>query len=241
MTVLRTLACLMLFTVGAQAGSKEYAVTAAVSRSYYVQVSSQGKSVFGLMVFHGAVYEGNLRTAVTSYYEPLFRELTEEFPLAVVYPHGSRGRCPWDKALVCWPMSMPWEDAPFIAEIVERVGREQGVTRWLALGISNGGYFLASAIESGETLPFEAVVSCIGGKGWNRALNLRWTPPLTILAGTRDGETLPSARELHAELQAAGYAKKAPLRFVEFDGGHEIPEGILKTELRRLLNKLRSR
>lgn len=193
------------------------------------------------MVFHGAVYEGTLRAAVTSYYEPLFKELTEEFPLAVVYPQGTRGRCPWDKALVCWPMSTPWEDSAFISEVVGRVGKEHGVTRWLALGISNGGYYLASAIASGETLPFEAVVSCIGGKGWNRPLNLRWTPPLTILAGARDGEPLTSARELHAELKVAGYEKKAPLRYVEFDGGHEIPEALLKTELRRILNGFRAR
>lgn len=231
----------MLITAWAQAGTSEYAVKATVSRPYHVQVSTRGKAAFGLMVFHGAIYDGNLRAAVTSYYEPLFKELTEEFPLAVVYPQGTRGRCPWDKALVCWPMNTPWDDAAFIGEVVERVRKEHGATRWLALGISNGGYFLASSIASGEALPFEAVVSCIGGKGWNRALNLRWTPPLTILAGARDGEPLASARELHAELKAAGYEKKAPLRYVEFDGGHEIHEAVLKTELRRLLNELRSR
>lgn len=234
-----TMACLALFAAGARAG--EYAVTTQVSRPYHVQASTRGKAAFGLMVFHGAVYEGNLRASVTSYYQPLFKELTEEFPLAVVYPHGTRGRCPWDKALVCWPMNTPWDDAAFIGEVAERVRKEHGVTRWLALGISNGGYYLASAIASGETLPFEGVVSCIGGKGWSRALNLRWTPPLTILAGTRDGETLPSARELHNELKAAGYEKKAPLRYVEFDGGHEIPETLLKAELRRHLNGFRAR
>lgn len=230
---------LILFAAGAQAG--EYAVTTQVSRPYHVQASTRGKAVFGLMVFHGAIYDGNLRAAVTSYYEPLFKELAEEFPLAVVYPQGTRGRCPWDKALVCWPMNTPWDDAAFIGEVVERVRKEHGATRWLALGISNGGYYLASAIASGETLPFEAVVNCIGGKGWNRALNLRWTPPLTILAGTGDGEPLASARELHAELKSAGYEKKASLRYVEFDGGHEIPEAVLKAELRRLLNEFHSR
>ena len=212
-----------------------YEVRREEARPYFVQASSSSRASVGLMLFHGAVYEGNLRASVTAYYEPLFQDLVRELPLAVVYPTGRVGRCPWDKALACWPMWTPWEEAGYIGEVVRRVGADFGPTRWVALGVSNGGFFLTAAIEAGETLPFESVVDCIGGRGWSRKPDIRWTPALTVLAGSRDGETLPSARELRDALETAGYAAKAPLRYIEFDGGHEVPEVLLKTELRRLL------
>lgn len=219
----------------AWAGVVERAIRSEASRAFHVQVSTSGGPRVGLMVFHGAVYEKNLLTSVTAYYEPLFKELVEAYPLAVVYPHGRAGRCPWDKTLVCWPQATPWENVGFVNDVAKRVGSEFGVSRWLALGVSNGGYYLASVIQSGEALPFEGIVSCIGGKGWHRVAAPAWTPALTILAGSRDSENLPSARELHADLKAWGYPARAPLVYEEFDGGHEIPEALLKTTLRRMV------
>ncbi|MBI2363181.1 MAG: hypothetical protein HYV15_07345 [Elusimicrobia bacterium] len=214
------------------------------TRAYFLQTATGAAPTVGLVVFHGAVTPENLLRGVTSYYQPLLAGLAAEHRLLVVYPEGRRGRCPWDEGLVCWPMRAPREDGPFIRALVGRLSRETGVRRWLALGISNGGYFLASAIEGGETLPFEAVVTVVGGKGWYGPLAVRWRPALTILAGSRDEqdkENGGAARRLYEELRADGYEASAPLRYEEFDGGHEVPEVRLKEVLAGLLARPRGR
>lgn len=241
--MLRAAALALAFFWCAPVGALEptsHTIDYKVSRSYLVEVSSKAPRL-GLLVLHGAIYEDQLIAGATGYLSPIFKGLSEKYPLAVVYPSGLPGRCAWDRRLACWQMSQPWEDEAFLRDVMDAVGREAGVTRWAAFGFSNGGYYLASLIRSGGGLPIGHVVTCVGGKGWYRDLKLTWTPSLTILSGKRDtSEASPEGKALFEELKKEGYGRRAGLRYVEFDGGHEVPAALVRSTLDGIFAEMQS-
>ncbi|MEK7288450.1 MAG: hypothetical protein AAB091_07845 [Elusimicrobiota bacterium] len=193
-------------------------------RVFWVQeYKNNTGDVLGVLVLHGATTEENFKSLINNKLGPWLKEFSQKKPLVVVYPLGLPGRCPVPKENICWPFRQPWEDIPFLKDVIEKVSRQHALKRWIAIGISNGGYYLASVIQSGERLPISDVINIIGGKGWWFKPKAVWQPNLYILAGNKDKENRANARMLYRELKKTGYGGKAALSYEEFQGGHEIP------------------
>lgn len=205
-------------------------------RPYRVITGSQPPAV-GILFLHGAVEEAYAERGFREAYLPLFRRLSGELPVVVVYPDARPGNCRWDKNLRCWSFAAPGADVPFLKGVTEKVGKDAGVRRWIGVGFSNGGYFLASALLSGETLPLDAIVLHSSGMGWYKAPDIRWRPGVSILSGKTDAQTRDEARELHALLLKEKHGERAALTFEEFAGGHELAEKPLLAILLRLIEK----
>lgn len=205
------------------------------TRGYQLVLPGDRKPEAGILFLHGAQTPEARRRARDELFQPFFDRFSATHPVAVAYVDGRVGTCGWDRSLACWPMRAPWEETRFLADALAALRAETKVSRWIALGFSNGGYFLGSLIQGGERLPADAAVIAAGGQAWSGGPSFAWTPDLTILTGKADAENRPQGLELHADLERAGYGKLARLEHKEFDGGHELPEPLLSETLAELI------
>lgn len=178
----------------------------------YVPRSYRPEQPAPLMVLlHGAMGNAAQMLEVT-------QALAEDEGLILVIPE-SRG-VTWDHKL-----ATPGEDLAFIDRALAHVFSRYAVAKekLSVAGFSDGAsYALALGILNGDLFPRIIAFS----PGFVHAADPRGVPRVFIAHGDRDA-VLPveqSGRRIVAELGAAGF----DVRYLEFAGGHSLPEHVLR-------------
>lgn len=217
-----------------EATSKHYIQIS--TRTYFVEPYLSTEAPTGIMVLHGAMNEDGIKSLFRGEFRALMKRLSKKHSLVAVYPLGVRGRCPVPKDNFCWPLNSPGDDIDFLKGISSEVGSQYTVRRWIVIGISNGGFYLSSLIQSGKSLPFDDAVILLGGKAWWPETDIQWMPNLYILSGKKD-EHRRHAIELYDDLRLAQYHKKTKLRYAELPGGHEIAWDMFEKGMQEILDQ----